>query len=67
MIQNDKIQTHQSRTSSNPIRVNTKHLYDICRMLDQRGRRWADVGQMLYKCFGFVGMHLIGVDYDIDQ
>ena len=67
MIQNDKIQTHQSRTYSNPIRVNTKHLYDICRMLDQRRRRWADVVQMVYKCFGFAGMHLIGGDYDIEQ
>ena len=24
-------------------------------MLDQRQRRWADVVQMLYKCFGFTG------------
>ena len=39
------------------IPVNTKHLYNICRMLDQRRRRWADVVQMLYKCFVFAGMH----------
>ena len=25
-------------------------------MLDQRRRRWADVVQMLYKCFVFTGM-----------
>ena len=31
--------------------VNTKHLYNICTMLDRRRRRWADVVQMLYKCF----------------
>ena len=28
-----------------------KHLYHICTMLDQRRRRWANVVQMLYKCF----------------
>ena len=26
-------------------------------MLDQRRRRWADVVQMLYKCFVFAGMY----------
>ena len=31
--------------------VNTKHLYNICTMLDQRRRRWSDVVQILYKCF----------------
>ena len=36
------------------IPVNTKHLYDICTMLDQR---WVDVVHMLYKCFVFAGMH----------
>ena len=30
-----------------------KHLYNICTMLDQRCRRWADVVQMLYKWFVF--------------
>ena len=35
--------------------VNTKHLYNICTMLDQRRRRWADVAQVLYKCFVFAG------------
>ena len=29
--------------------VNTEHLYNICTMLDQRPRRWADVVKMLYK------------------
>ena len=36
--------------------VNTKHFYSICTMLDQRRRRWADVVQMLYKCFVFAGL-----------
>ena len=35
--------------------VNTKHLYNIWTMLDQRGRRLAVVVQMLYKCFVFAG------------
>ena len=39
--------------------ANTKHLYNIRTMLDQRRRRWADVVQMLYKCFVFVGKALI--------
>ena len=39
--------------SQNP--VNTKILYNICTMLDQRRRRWADVVQMLYKCFVSAG------------
>ena len=34
--------------------VNTKHLYNICTMLGQRQRRWADVVQMLNTCFAFV-------------
>ena len=38
------------------IPANTKHLYTICIMLDQRRRRWADVVQMLYKCFVFLGI-----------
>ena len=38
--------------------VNTKHLYNICTMLDQRRRRWADFVQMLYKCFVFAGCWL---------
>ena len=37
------------------IPVNTKHFYNICTMLDQRRKRWADVLQMLYKCFVFTG------------
>ena len=41
--------------------ANTKHLYNICIMLDQRRRRWADVIQMLYKCFVFAG-YLLRVD-----
>ena len=38
-----------------PTTANTKHLYDICTMLDQRRRRWAGVVQMLYRCFVFAG------------
>ena len=33
------------------IPANTKHLYNICTTSSQRLRRWADVVQMLYKCF----------------
>ena len=38
------------------IPVNTKDLYHICTMLDQRRRRWAGVVQMLYKCLMFTVM-----------
>ena len=34
--------------------VDTNNLYKICTMLDQRRRRWADIVQMLYKCFVFI-------------
>ena len=40
--------------------VNTKHLYNIYTMLDQRRRRWADVVYMLYKwsvLAGYVHLH----------
>ena len=33
-----------------------KLLYNICTMLGQRRRRWADAVQMLYKCFVFLGI-----------
>ena len=36
--------------------MNAKHLYNICTLLDQRRRRWADVVQMLYTCFVFAGL-----------
>ena len=39
-------------TAGLPINKKT-HLYNICTMLDQRRRRWADIVQMLYKCFIF--------------
>ena len=32
------------------------YFYNIYTMLDQRGRRWADVVEMLYKCLVFAGM-----------
>ena len=35
--------------------ANTKHLYNICTMLDQRRRRWADVVQMVYRCLCLLG------------
>ena len=34
-----------------------QHLYNICTMLDQCRRHWADVVQMLYWCFVFAGLH----------
>ena len=33
----------------------TKYSYNICTMLGERRMRWADVVQMLYKCFVFAG------------
>ena len=44
--------------------VDTKHLYNICTMLDQRRRRWADVVQMLYRFFVLAGLAL---DKDLTQ
>ena len=38
-----------------PCSISKKHLYNICTMLDQRRRRWADIVRMLYKCFVFDG------------
>ena len=38
--------------------ANTKYLYNICTMLDQRQRCFADVVEMLYKCFVFAGSYL---------
>ena len=37
--------------------INTKHLYNICTTLDQRRRHWANVVQMLYRCFVFAGWY----------
>ena len=38
------------------ITANTKYLYNIYTMLDQRQGRWAEVVQMLYKCFVIAGI-----------
>ena len=35
--------------------ADTKHVYNICTTSAQRLRRWADVVQMLYKCFVSAG------------
>ena len=37
--------------------IPSKHNFfvKICTVLDQRQRRWAEVAQMLYKCFVFAG------------
>ena len=45
---------------------NTKHLCNICTMLDQRRRRWTDVVQMLYKCFVFAGAYY-STDHIVEQ
>ena len=37
--------------------VNTKHLYNICTTSAQRLRRWTNIVQMFYKCFGFTGKY----------
>ena len=42
---------HKTITCSNP--ANTNYLYNICTTLGQRRRSWADIVQMLYKCFVF--------------
>ena len=34
-------------------------MYSICTMMQQRRRRWADVGQMLCKCFVLTGNSLV--------
>ena len=41
---------HRTRRG-NIFPVSTTHFYSICSMLDQRRRRWADVGPTLYKCY----------------
>ena len=46
----------QCHSTTTRIPANTKYLYNICTMLDQRRRRWAGVVQMLYKCFVFAGI-----------
>ena len=33
-----------------------KHLYNICTTSARRLRRWADIVQMLYKCFVLAGI-----------
>ena len=44
--------------------ANTKHLYNICTTSAQRLRRWADVVQLLYKCFVFAGL---SVTWDLSK
>ena len=41
--------------TATPSKHKTLILYNIRTKLDQRRRRWADVVQMLYKCFVFAG------------
>ena len=42
--------------------ANTKHLYNICTLLDQRRRRWGDVVKLLYKYFVFAGYGVIPIE-----
>ena len=44
------------------IPANKKQKHNICTMLDQRRRRWADVVQILYKCFVFAWMTVNSYD-----
>ena len=46
------------------ITVNTKHLYNICKMLVQRRRHCAGVVQMLYTYFVFAGIAKL---FDLDR
>ena len=48
-MEDQNVKIPSGECDDNP--ANTKHLYKICTMLDQRRRRWAGVVQMLYKCF----------------
>ena len=45
--------------------ANTKHFYNICTMLDQRQRRWADVVQMLLKklCLLRICLQFLNTDH----
>ena len=47
---------HVGLHTSSAIPVNKKHLYNICKMLDQLRGRCADVVQMLNKCVVFTGI-----------
>ena len=47
---------HSQEMGRGSLYTDTKHLYNLCTMLDQRRRRCADAVQMLYKCFVFVGL-----------
>ena len=47
--------------------ANKTHLYNICTMLDQRRRRWADVVGMLYKCFVFAGHKNVTIMFKNDD
>ena len=46
---------------------NIKHLYNICAILVQRRRRWADVAQMSYKCFMLAGLYVSKIWADVAQ
>ena len=46
----------QSSVVTDVFQANAKHLHSIYTMLDQRRRRWAEVVQMLCKCFVFAGL-----------
>ena len=50
------LDVYQSKLIILQLTANTKHLYIVRTMLNQRQRRWADVVQMLYKCFVFAGV-----------
>ena len=49
----EKLHCKSTYESRGDFLVNTKHLYNICTMSDQH---WADVVDMLYKCFVFAGL-----------
>ena len=55
IIYRSHLPRHLCPSSSSYSPANTKHVYNIYTMLDQRRRRWLDVVQMLYKCFVFAG------------
>ena len=55
---NDQLTAATRNVGVNTIPVNKKHLYNICTMLDQRRRRWADFCTIVMQMFFcLLGLH----------
>ena len=55
-------QTMEMNCADSTFPVNTKHLYNICTVLDQRRSRWGDVVHILYKCSVLSGLMPLNAD-----